>query len=235
MKNQTEFREQDIAIIGMSGRFPGADDIDTFWNNLLEGLETISTFTDEELRASGITEEQIASPNYIRRRGILGTAQDFDAHFFDITPRDAEIMDPQHRLFLESSWHAFEDAGYIPGQYQGRVGVFGGTGTAWHLNKANTHPDVQQYASGASIVTNNDKDYVTTRVSYKLNLNGPSVNVQSACSTAMVATVLGINSLLSGESDMVVAGGVSVDTPERKGYQYMQGGDGVCGWPLLCI
>ncbi|WP_199911710.1 type I polyketide synthase [Dongshaea marina] len=232
MKHQPKLRDKDIAIVGMSGRFPGAEDINKFWNNLCAGLETISTFTDQELRESGIDEELIASESYIRRRGILGDAQEFDANFFDITPRDAEIMDPQHRVFLECSWHAFEDAGYVPASYPGKVGVFGGTGTAWHLNKVHSHPDVQQYASGASVVTNNDKDYVTTRVSYKLNLKGPSVNVQTACSTAMVAVVMGVNSLLSGESDLIVAGGVSVDTPERYGYPYMQGGmesaDGRC-------
>ncbi|WJV55292.1 beta-ketoacyl synthase N-terminal-like domain-containing protein [Prodigiosinella aquatilis] len=232
MDNRTTLRDKDIAIIGMAGRFPGANDVNAYWRNLLDGLETISAFSEEELRASGVDEEQIASPNYIRRRGILGNAQHFDANFFDITPRDAEIMDPQHRIFLECSWHAFEDAGYVPSTYPGKVGVFGGTGTAWHLNKVNTHPEVQKYASGASVVTNNDKDYVTTRVSYKLNLKGPSVNVQSACSTAMVAVVMGINSLLNGESDLIVAGGVSIDTPERRGYQYMQGGmesaDGRC-------
>nr|WP_113868425.1 type I polyketide synthase [Brenneria salicis]NMN92810.1 acyl transferase domain-containing protein [Brenneria salicis ATCC 15712 = DSM 30166]RBP59744.1 acyl transferase domain-containing protein [Brenneria salicis ATCC 15712 = DSM 30166]RLM29851.1 beta-ketoacyl synthase [Brenneria salicis ATCC 15712 = DSM 30166] len=232
MKDQVTFRDKDIAVVGMSARFPGAEDVTAFWRNLLEGVETISTFSEEELRESGIEEDLIASSNYIRRRGILGNAQDFDAHFFDITPRDAEIMDPQHRIFLECCWHAFENAGYVPDTYPGKVGVFGGTGTAWHLNKVNTHPEVQKYASGASVVTNNDKDYVTTRVSYKLNLKGPSINVQSACSTAMVAVVMGINSLQNGESDLIVAGGVSVDTPERRGYQYMQGGmesaDGRC-------
>ncbi|AIS56744.1 beta-ketoacyl synthase N-terminal-like domain-containing protein [Vibrio coralliilyticus] len=232
MKDQATLRDKDIAIIGMSGRFPGAEDITTFWKNLAEGLETITTFSEQELRESGVDEELIASPNYIPRRGILGNAQHFDAHFFDITPRDAEIMDPQHRAFLESSWHAFEDAGYVPSSYPGKVGVFGGTGTAWHLNKVHSHPGVSQFASGASVVTNNDKDYVTTRVSYKLDLKGPSVNVQTACSTAMVAVVMGINSLLSRESDLVVAGGVSIDTPERRGYKYMQGGmesaDGRC-------
>jgi len=232
MKGKNTLRDRDIAIIGMSGRFPGAEDITSFWHNLSEGLETISTFTDEELRESGIDEELIASPNYIPRRGIIGQAQDFDAHFFDFTPRDAEITDPQHRIFLETSWHAFEDAGYVPSTYPGKVGVFGGTGTAWHLNKVQSHPSVSQFASGASVVTNNDKDYVTTRVSYKLNLKGPSVNVQTACSTALVAVVMGVNSLLSGESDLIVAGGVSVDTPERQGYRYMEGGmesaDGRC-------
>ncbi|WP_241650053.1 type I polyketide synthase [Rosenbergiella collisarenosi] len=232
MKNVNDVRDKDIAIIGMSGRFPGAENFRDFWKNISEELETITTFSEEELRASGIDEELITSPNYIRRRGIIGQAQHFDAAFFDITPRDAEIMDPQHRVFLECCWHAFEDAGYIPNTYPGNVGVFGGTGTAWHLNKAHNHPEVQKNTSGASIVTNNDKDYVTTRVSYKLNLKGPSVNVQTACSTAMVAVVMGVNSLLSGESDLVVAGGVSVDTPEKRGYSYMQGGmesaDGRC-------
>lgn len=232
MNNQATTRDKDIAIVGMSARFPGAEDTTMFWQNLLDGVETISTFTEEELRTSGIEEEMIASPNYIRRRGILGNAEFFDANFFNITPRDAEIMDPQHRVFLECSWHAFEDAGYVPATYPGKVGVFGGTGTAWHLNKVNAHPEVQKYVSGASVVTNNDKDYVTTRVSYKLNLKGPSVNVQTACSTAMVSVVMGINSLLNGESDLIVAGGVSLDTPERRGYQYMQGGmesaDGRC-------
>ncbi|MCL9779888.1 acyltransferase domain-containing protein [Vibrio sp. S4M6] len=232
MNDQTTLRKNDIAIIGMSGRFPGAEDITAYWQNLTEGLETITTFTEEELRESGVDEALITSPNYVPRRGILGNARHFDAHFFDITPRDAEIMDPQHRAFLESSWHAFEDAGYIPSNYPGKVGIFGGTGTAWHLNKVSSHPEVSQFASDASVVTSNDKDYVTTRVSYKLDLKGPSVNVQTACSTAMVSVVMGINSLLSGESDLVVAGGVSIDTPERRGYTYMQGGmesaDGRC-------
>ncbi|CAG9001595.1 MAG: hypothetical protein CENE_03618 [Candidatus Celerinatantimonas neptuna] len=223
---------QDIAIIGLAGRYPGADDFKSFWKNLIDGQETISTFTEDELRASGIDEELIASPNYIPRRGILGNALHFDAQFFGFTPRDAELMDPQHRIFLECCWHAFEDAGYVPGSYPGLVGVFGGTGTNWHLTEVQNHPDVSQYASGTSIVTNNDKDYVTTRVSYKLNLKGPSVNVQTACSTSMVAIVMGMRSLQCGESDLVIAGGSSIDTPERRGYEYMQGGmdsaDGHC-------
>ncbi|WP_338803445.1 beta-ketoacyl synthase N-terminal-like domain-containing protein [Xenorhabdus griffiniae] len=232
MNNFANVRDKDIAIIGMAGRFPGAEDITTYWRNLLDGLETITTFTEAELRASGVDEELIAAPNYIRRRGILGDAQHFDASFFDITPRDAEIMDPQHRNFLECSWLAFENAGYVPSTYPGKVSVFGGTGTAWYLQQASANQEVQKYTSGASLVTNNDKDYVTTRVSYKLNLKGPSINVQTACSTALVAIVMGVNSLLNGESDMVVAGGVSIDTPERRGYLYMQGGmesaDGHC-------
>ncbi|MCL1123236.1 type I polyketide synthase [Shewanella surugensis] len=224
MKSTTDKQHQDIAIIGMSARLPGASNVNEFWANLIDGVESISTFSKEELRESGIDEALIASPSYVPRRGIIGDAKHFDAQFFDFTPRDAETLDPQHRVFLECCWHAFEDAGYVPEQYPGKVGVFGGTGTAWHLNEVNSHPDVHQYASGTSIVTNNDKDYVTTRVSYKLNLKGPSVNVQTACSTAMVATVLGMRSLQCGDSDLIVAGAVSIDTPERRGYEYMQGG-----------
>ncbi|WP_298775405.1 type I polyketide synthase [uncultured Shewanella sp.] len=224
MKSTTSTKNKDIAIIGMAARLPGAANVNDFWENLLNGVESITQFSKEELRESGIEEALIASPNYVPRRGIIGNAQHFDAHFFDVTPRDAETLDPQHRVFLECCWHAFEDAGYVPEKYPGKVGVFGGTGTAWHLNEVNNHPDVHQYASGTSIVTNNDKDYVTTRVSYKLNLKGPSVNVQTACSTALVATVMGMRSLQCGESDLILAGAASIDTPERRGYEYKQGG-----------
>lgn len=224
MNSKESAKNKDIAIIGMAARLPGALNVNDFWANLINGVESITQFTKEELRESGIEEALIASPNYVPRRGIIGNAQHFDAHFFDVTPRDAETLDPQHRVFLECCWHAFEDAGYVPEQYPGKVGVFGGTGTAWHLNEVNNHPDVHQYASGTSIVTNNDKDYVTTRVSYKLNLKGPSVNVQTACSTALVATVMGMRSLQCGESDLILAGAASIDTPERRGYEYMQGG-----------
>ncbi|WP_299491653.1 type I polyketide synthase [uncultured Shewanella sp.] len=224
MKSKATAQHKDIAIIGMAARLPGASNVNDFWANLINGVESITQFTKEELRDSGIEEALIASPNYVPRRGIIGNAQHFDAHFFDVTPRDAETLDPQHRVFLECCWHAFEDAGYVPEQYPGKVGVFGGTGTAWHLNEVNNHPDVHQYASGTSIVTNNDKDYVTTRVSYKLNLKGPSVNVQTACSTALVATVMGMRSLQCGESDLILAGAASIDTPEKRGYEYKQGG-----------
>lgn len=232
MSERESVRKEDIAIIGMSGRFPGADDIRVFWNNLKNEIESVSTFTDAELLASGLDEETIKDPDYIRRRGIVEDALKFDARFFDFIPRDAEILDPQHRVFLECCWHAFEDAGYIPDEYPGQVAVYGGTGTNWHLFKANTNEEVVKNATGATIVTNNDKDYVTTRVSYKLGLTGPSIDIQTACSTALVSVIQGVNSLLSGDVDLAVAGGASIDTPIKRGYRYQKGGmesaDGRC-------
>ena len=223
---------QKIAIIGMSCRFPGADNINEFWENLKNEVESISTFTDDELRECGVVEDWINSPNYIKRRGIINGAEYFDASFFDVTPRDAEIMDPQHRVFLECAWHALEDGGYNSENTDARIGVFGGSGTNWHLNSTKNNDAVKKYASGTSIVTGNDKDYLATRVSYKLNLKGPSLTVQSACSTSMSAIVLGINSLLSYQCDMILAGGSTIELPEKQGYMYQEGGlessDGHC-------
>ena len=231
MKNSVD-PGQKVAIIGMAARLPGADNVSQFWDNLLNGVDSISTFTDDELRKAGVPENHINSPNYVRRRGIINGAEYFDAAFFGITPRDAEIMDPQHRVFLECAWHALEDAGYDPEKSEDRIGVFGGTGVSWHLNSATNNPSVKKYASGTSIVTGNDKDYLATRVSYKLNLRGPSLTVQSACSTSMAAVVLGMNSLLNYQSDLILAGGATIELPERRGYLYQEGGlessDGVC-------
>ncbi|MEI6882999.1 MAG: beta-ketoacyl synthase N-terminal-like domain-containing protein [Bacteroidota bacterium] len=221
-----------IAIVGMACRLPGARNINEYWNNLLKGLETLSTFTDEELIASGVEPAVFNQPNYIRNRGIIDGAHYFDAEFFGYTPREAELMDPQQRIFLECSWHALEDAGCDPHTTKERIGVFGGTGTPLHLVETMENPWVKKNASGASIVTSNDKDYVTTRVSYKLNLTGPSVNVQCACSTSLVAVVTGINSLMNYQSDMIIAGGATIEIPEKHGYLYQAGGmesaDGHC-------
>jgi acyl transferase domain-containing protein/acyl carrier protein len=224
--------EGKVAIIGMACRLPGAKNFREYWKNLLDGLETLSTFTDEELLASGVEPEVFNQPNYIRNRGIIGGAEYFDAEFFGFTPRDAELLDPQQRVFLECAWHALEDAGIDPYKSRDRIGVFGGTGTPLHLVETMENPWVRKNASGASIVTSNDKDYVTTRVSYKLNLTGPSVNVQSACSTSLVAVITGVNSLISYQSDVILAGGATIELPEKHGYLYQAGGmesaDGHC-------
>lgn len=221
-----------VAIIGMACRLPGAPDTTTFWQNLLEGRESITEFTDDELRASGVDPALIRSPNYVKARGIIGGADEFDASFFSFTPREAELLDPQHRVFLECAWHAMEDAGYPPGTTEDRVAVFGGVGTNWHLAQVSDLPEVKKHSSAASVVTGNDKDYVTTRVSYKLGLTGPSVNVQCACSTSMVAALLGLNALRTYQCDLALAGGATVEIPERKGYLYQEGGmeapDGHC-------
>ncbi|MCX6287146.1 MAG: beta-ketoacyl synthase N-terminal-like domain-containing protein [Bacteroidetes bacterium] len=221
-----------VAIVGMACRLPGAKNIYEYWKNLLDGLETLSTFTDEDLIASGVDPGVFKQPNYIRSRGIINGAEYFDAEFFGYTPREAELMDPQQRIFLECAWHALEDAGCDPYNTKERIGVFGGTGTPLHLVSTMGNSWVRKNASGASIVTSNDKDYVTTRVSYKLNLTGPSVNVQCACSTSMVAVVLGINSLMNYQSDLIIAGGATIEIPEKHGYIYQAGGmesaDGHC-------
>ena len=224
--------EGKVAVIGMACRLPGAKNINEYWKNLLNGVETLNTFTDEELVASGVDPAVFRQPNYVRNRGIINGAEYFDAEFFGFTPREAELMDPQQRIFLECAWHALEDAGCDPLKARERIGVFGGTGTPLHLVSTMENSWVKKNASGASIVTSNDKDYVTTRVSYKLNLTGPSVNVQCACSTSMVAVVMGVNSLVSYQSDMILAGGATIEIPERHGYLYQAGGmesaDGHC-------
>jgi len=221
-----------VAIIGIACRFPGARNVEEYWNNLVQGVESISFFSDEELLAAGVDEDVLRQPDYVKARGVLGDAEYLDAHFFGFTPREAEILDPQHRVFLECAWHALEDAGYDPERTRARIGVFGGAATTYHLYQLEANHEVKQYASGISIVTGNDKDYLTTRVSYKLNLRGPSVDVQCACSTSLVAVLLGVHSLLSYQSDLVLAGGVSIIPPEKRGYVYQQGGlvspDGHC-------
>ena len=228
----TENIDNRVAIIGMACRMPGANGVEEFWHNLKNGVESLSVFTEEELLNSGVDPALVASPNYVRSRGIVNNADHFDASFFGFTPREAELLDPQHRIFLECCWHALEDAAYDPGKTDARIGVYGGTGTNWHLGDVKDHPDVVKFSSGTSVVTSNDKDYLTTRVSYKLNLTGPSVNVQSACSTSLVAVVLGMNSLLAYQCDMVLAGGATIEIPEKKGYIYQEGGmespDGHC-------
>ncbi|MDR0619021.1 MAG: acyltransferase domain-containing protein [Bacteroidales bacterium] len=223
---------QKIAIIGMDCRIPGASNIDEFWQNLLEGKESITVFTKEELLEADESLKDINSPNYISRRGIVNGVDMFDAAFFGFTPREAELLDPQHRLFIECCYHALEDAGYAEHGNDIRVGVFGGAGTAWYLNDIYNNPSVRKYADGTSIVTGSDRDYLTTRVSYKFNLMGPSLDVQSACSSAMASIVLGMQSLIDYQSDMILAGGVSVTYPEKKGYLYVPGSldsaDGSC-------
>ncbi|MCP4044605.1 MAG: SDR family NAD(P)-dependent oxidoreductase [Gammaproteobacteria bacterium] len=231
MKNADHLKDR-IAIVGLDCRLPGADSVEEFWANLIAGQESMIEFSDEQLISSGVSQETFSDPRYVRKRGIVENADLFDAEFFNFTPREAELLDPQHRHFLECAWHALEDSGIDPFDTDRKIAVFGGTGSPYHFVDSIENESVKQYASGTSIVTSNDKDYVTTRVSYKLNLKGPSVNVQSACSTSMVSVVLGIDSLLNHQSDLVLAGGVTIELPEYKGYMYQEGGlespDGKC-------
>jgi len=221
----------EVAIIGIAGRFPGANDVDTFWKNLRNGVESIVFMSEEELIEAGVDPELARHPNYVPAAALLDDYEMFDAGFFGVTPRDAEIMDPQHRLFLEYSWAALETAGYDPKRFPGPVGVFGGTGTSEYYT-SNLLTNGLADTSSLSAMFGNHNDYVTTRTSYKLGLTGPSYGVQTACSTSAVAVHLASQSLLAGECDMALAGGSSVTIPHKRGYLHQEQGiysaDGHC-------
>jgi acyl transferase domain-containing protein/acyl carrier protein len=223
---------EEIAIIGLSGRFPEARDVAQFWRNLRDGVEAITRFSDEELITAGVDPALLRAPNYVKAGGIIEGIELFDAAFFGFNPREAEIMDPQHRIFLECAWHALEHAGYDAETYAGRIGVFAGASMNSYLANLYSHPDLAATVGGIQIVIGNDKDHLPTRVSYKLNLTGPSVNVQTACSTSLVAVHLACQSLLHGECDLALAGGVAISVPQQKGYLYHEEGiaspDGHC-------
>jgi acyl transferase domain-containing protein/surfactin synthase thioesterase subunit len=208
-----------IAIVGMACRFPGAENVRTFWSNLCAGTESIAFFSDAELLAAGVDPSLLANPNYVKAAPILSDVDSFDASFFGYSPREAAIIDPQHRLFLEVAREAFEDAGYHPDTYDGAIGVFaGGGGVVTSYLMAQTGlPGFPGQTAGLPHL-GNDKDFLSTRVSYKLNLTGPSVTVQTACSTSLVAVHLACQSLYAGECDMVLAGAATVRIPHVSGY-----------------
>src|SRR6202008_1681113 len=222
----------EIAIVGMAGRFPGARNVDEFWANLRDGVETISFYTAEELLAAGVDRETLADKHYVRAGSILADVELFDASFFGFTPREAEITDPQHRMFMECAWEALENAGYIPDACRKRVGVFAGTSTSSYVLNIYSDPNLAASAGGLQIEIGNDKDHLATRVSYKLNLKGPSINIQTGCSTSLVAVHVACQALLDYECDMALAGGVSISSYHPSGYLYQQGGvrspDGHC-------
>jgi acyl transferase domain-containing protein/thioesterase domain-containing protein/acyl carrier protein len=221
----------EIAIVGMAGRFPGAKDLDELWQHLRDGVESIAFFSDEELAASGIDPTVPSDSQYVKARGVLEDAELFDAAFFGFSPREAELMDPQHRLFLACAWEALEHAGYTAEAYTGSIGVYAGASMNTYLLR-NLYPNRDLIGSGAALSIGSDKDHLATRVSYKLNLDGPSVVVQTACSTSLVAVHLACQSLLGGECDVALAGGVSVIVPQKVGHVYQEGGiyspDGHC-------
>lgn len=222
-----------IAIIGIAGRFPGAQNPAEFWQNLIDGIESICTYTEEELIEAGIDPDMVRHPNYVKASGSLTDVELFDAPFFGFTPREAQITDPQHRLFLECAWEALEDAGYVGETYPGVIGVYAGSNmNTYLLNNIYSRPDIIRAVGDYPISVNNGADFLCTRVSYKLNLRGPSMTVQTGCSTGLVAASLGCQSLLNYQTDMVLAGGVSVWAQQKTGYFYQEGGisspDGHC-------
>ena len=231
---------ESIAVVGMSGRFPGARNVAEFWRNLVQGVDTISRFQEHELEYSVATKAaQAAGQKFVGARGVLQDVDLFDAAFFGIAPREAELMDPQHRLFLECAWETLESAGYDPGSYPGLIGVFAGLSLNTYLlnnlcrDRAFAADFAGNYQVGAyQLMMGNDKDFLPTRVSYKLNLRGPSMAVQSACSTSLVAISQACSSLLTFQCDMALAGGVSISFPQRRNYLYqeeaMVSADGTC-------
>ncbi len=217
--------ETDIAIVGLAGRFPGAPDVATFWKNLRDGVESVTWLTDDELRAAGVPDELLADPDYVRASYQMPDMAGFDAGFFGFAPREAAIMDPQQRHFLELAWTAMEHAGHAPERFGGSVGVFAGCGAnIYMMLNLLTNPELVENV-GLFLLrhTGNDKDFLATRVSYLMNLRGPSVNVQTACSTSLVAVHMAVQSLLSNECDMALAGGTTVKQPHPVGYLYKEG------------
>ena len=227
--------ETDIAVIGMSCRFPGADGIETFWNNLARGVESITFFSDEEIVRSGIDARTARDPNYVKASPVLSDIAGFDPDFFGLSTREAVLMDPQQRLFLECAWEVLEDAGYDPLRYPGLIGVYAGASmNTYLLNQVypnrgtlDARDDLGvttlDSLGGFQLMIGSDKDYLPTQVAYRLNLRGPAVNVQTACSTTLVTIHLACRSLLDGECDICLAGGASVKVPQKAGHLFQDG------------
>ena len=225
--------EQNVAIIGMSARLPGAKDIDTFWTNLLAGEESIQFFSRDEIIAAGVDPAEYNAPTYVPAHGAIEHIEDFDASFFDYTPSQARVIDPQQRLFLEIAWHALEHGGYGKIPDNTSVGVFAGCGQNDYLvNQVLPYLEHSTDISAYDAILGNDKDFLATRVSYALNLTGPSIDVQTACSTSLVAIHMACRSLLDGECEMAIAGGVALRVPQHSGHVYQPGmivsSDGHC-------
>ncbi|HYR07710.1 MAG TPA: amino acid adenylation domain-containing protein, partial [Longimicrobium sp.] len=220
-----------VAVVGMSGRWPGAADVESFWRNLRDGVESISFFSEEELRREGVDPGLLADPRFVRAGGIIPDIDRFDAGFFGFTPLDATILDPQQRLWLECAWEAMEHAGYVPGETP-NVGVYAGTEGSGYYRLLMADRELEALAGEFSLHLANDKDALTPRTAYKLGLDGPTVTVQSACSTSLVAIHTACRALLGGECDLALAGGVTVRVPHKRGYLHEEGGttsaDGHC-------
>jgi len=232
MKDQIDFSLTNIAVIGMAGRFPGAKNLDEFWRNLVEGVNSVTFFSVAELEAANVDPDSLKNPLYVKAGAVLEDIELFDASFFGYTRREAEIMDPQHRFFLECAGEALEHAGYDCETYEGRIGVYSGASLNHYLLNVYSHPEIVKSTSNLQIFIGNKTDHLATRVSYKLNLRGPSLNIQCGCSTSLVAACVACQSLLSYQCDMALAGGVSIQRLEKSGYIYEEGGilspDGYC-------
>jgi acyl transferase domain-containing protein/thioesterase domain-containing protein/acyl carrier protein len=219
-----EINDNDIAIIGTAVRVPGAASSPQFWTNLVAGVESIRSLTEPQLLDAGEALSRLRAPNYVPAAAPLDKMEWFDAEFFGFSPKEGAILDPQHRHFLECAWEALEDAGHPPVKFDGRIGVFAGCGMGsyFYFNLCSNPDLVDSVGMFLLRHTGNDKDFLSTRLSFLLDLRGPSVNVQTACSTSLVAVHLACQSLLSGESDMALAGGVTIELPHGRGYLYQE-------------
>jgi phthiocerol/phenolphthiocerol synthesis type-I polyketide synthase E len=232
MSQSNEPTGLEIAVVGMAGRFPGARDVDALWANLRAGVESIRRFSDEELAAAGVPESVRTNPAYVPVRGALEEVDRFDAAFFGFTPREAELTDPQQRLFLEVAWEALEHAGYDAARVAGRVGVYGGVSMSTYYLNVLSRPDLTAAAGDLAVRMGNDKDFLATRAAFKMGLEGPAVVVQTACSTSLVAVHMACQALLGGDCDMALVGGSAVSAHQHSGYVYQKGSilspDGHC-------
>ncbi|MBD8496924.1 non-ribosomal peptide synthetase/type I polyketide synthase [Paenibacillus arenosi] len=213
----------EIAVIGMACRFPGARNIDEYWHNLSNGVESISFFTEEELKEAGVDPELLRNPNYVKAKGYIEDIEYFDAAFFQFSAREAEIMDPQIRVLQECAWEALEHSGYTPHRYEGDIGLYAGASTNFNWEPLASYTDSSLSSEGFEAGTLAFKDALSTLISYKLNLRGPSLSLYSACSTSLSSIHQACRGLLLGECSIALAGGVSVSYPKKHGYLYQEG------------
>ncbi len=232
MKNNQKYTGLEVAIVGMACRFPGAPNWQAFWNNLVQGTESVRFFSADELAALGMPKSEVERPGYVRAGAYLDDKDAFDAAFFDYRPHEAKAMHPEHRVFHECVWEALEDAGYVPGESKGLTGLFAGAGQDLNWKVYSMLQNASGEMDEFTLSHLNNKDYLASLVAYKLNLAGPAFSVNTACSTSLVAVNLACKSLLFGEVKMAVAGGVTLNTQKQKGYQYQEGmidsADGHC-------
>jgi acyl transferase domain-containing protein/surfactin synthase thioesterase subunit/acyl carrier protein len=219
MKHKNEYNGQEVAVVGMAGRFPGASDLEVFWKNISAGKECITFATDDELEALGVDKKLINSEKYVKAKGgLLDNSDCFDASFFGYTPIEAELMDPQIRVFLECAWNALEDAGYNADKLKRKVGVYAGASSNYHWTLSSLSSDKSKTIGLIPSICLVDKDYLSSRVSHKFNLSGPSFTIQSACATSLVAVHIACQALIDGECEMALTGGASIYSQEKVGY-----------------
>jgi acyl transferase domain-containing protein len=223
---------QAIAVVGIAGRFPGAADVDALWANLRDGVESIARFDEDDLRSEGLNPTVLDAPDHVPAGGALDGVELFDADFFGFNPREAEVLDVQHRVFLECCWEALERAGHAPSRFDGAIGIYAGAGASSQLHRLLADHETVRLLGTLQLTIANEKDHLTTRVAYKLGLRGPAITVQTTCSSSLVAVCLACQSLGARQCDLALAGGVSIVLPQRVGYRYRQGGilspDGHC-------